>query len=151
MSIPTAIGMFAIGLIPLACCYVTIPWFRTAVNRRLTFQPLDYDAVKEILDDGMPERLELECLQASYKSNKIGAFESHIDFYPHRDGVVVCRMKVDPAFPIAPMFHKVLVSNINALCVKSKQPPMIRVNYSTYPVVEFDYDDKYLLIYFKHQ
>ncbi|UAW96758.1 hypothetical protein pEaSNUABM22_00271 [Erwinia phage pEa_SNUABM_22] len=137
------------GFFPLIACYITIPWFRAAVNRRLTFKPFDYDALDEILTDGMPEKLTISCLQATYRVNSPA--HSHIDIYAHKDNVAVVRMLVDPNFPIARCFHDVLNANINAFAVKSHRPPTLIINQCLYPVVEYEYDDQYLLIYLKHK
>lgn len=139
----------AIGFLPLVTCYVTFPWFRAAVNRRLTFKPLDYDALDQILVNGLPERMTIECLQAKYKANQ--PEHSHVDIYPHKQGVAVIRMLVDEAFPIARIFHDVLSHNISALCMKSNKPPVIVINQSVYSVLNYEYDDTYLLIYIEHE
>ncbi|EBY9527388.1 hypothetical protein D5P86_00200 [Salmonella enterica subsp. enterica serovar Infantis] len=138
-----------ISFLPVATCYVVFPWFRAAVNRRLTFKPLDYDALSYILDNGMPERLSIECLQAKYKSN--APQHTHIDIYPHKEGIAVIRMTVDEDFPIARIFRDVLIDNITALCLKSHKPPMIVINQSAYRVQEYEFDNYYLFIYVKHQ
>lgn len=148
MNIPWYV-MFMIGMLPLSTCYVVFPWFRAAVNRRLTFKPLDYDALDEILTGGMPERVTITCLQAAYRSNTPA--HSHVDIYPHKENVAVIRMLVDPNFPIARTFHKVLIDNYSAFAVKSNRAPLITINQCVYPVVEYEYDDTYLLIYVKHK
>lgn len=137
-----------ICLTPLAACYATIPWFRAAVDRRLRFKSMDYDALTEIFDDGMPERMRIECLQAKYNAHQ--ADHSYVDIYPHKEGVATIRFRVDPEFPIARMFHDVLVGNYNALGIKTKKAPVISINQSVYRVLDFEYDDQYLLIYVKH-
>ncbi|AWY08531.1 hypothetical protein HOT49_gp272 [Erwinia phage vB_EamM_Alexandra] len=148
MNIPWYV-MFAVGMLPLSTCYVVFPWFRAAVNRRLTFKPLDYDALDEILTNGMPEKVTITCLQAAYRANV--PTHSHVDIYPHKDNVAVIRMLVDDNFPIARIFHNVLIDNYNAFAVKSNRAPLVTINQCIYPVVEYEYDDTYLLIYVKHQ
>ena len=137
-----------VGLIPLATCYFVFPWFRAAVNRRLTFKPLDYDALTEIYRKGMPNALVIECLQARYRANV--EHHSHVDIYPHGIGMAVIRFVVDEKFPVARIFHDVLSANISALCIKSKKAPKIEINQSVYQVLEYEYDDQFLLIYVKH-
>ncbi|QYW05626.1 hypothetical protein pEaSNUABM25_00270 [Erwinia phage pEa_SNUABM_25] len=143
--------MFAIGCVPLFFCYVTMPWFRAAVKRRLLFKPRDYDSVQEILDTGIPPEISIECLQASYRSNMPVKYAQHIDFYPHKEGIVCCRMKYDEQFPIARIFNGVLVANIGLLALPSKKMPRITINYSTYQVTDFDSDNEYLHIYLQHK
>ena len=137
-----------ICLMPLIACYATIPWFRAAVDRRLMFKSLDYDAITEIFADGMPERMRIECLQAKYTAYQTN--HTHVDIFPHKQGVAAIRFSVDKEFPIASIFHKVLVANYNVLGLKSKKAPTISINQSVYRVLNFEYDDQYLLIYVKH-
>lgn len=144
MNIPWYV-MFAVGLIPLACCYIVFPWFRAAVKRRVTFKPLNYDSLNQILADGMPERLSIECLQAGYHGTFLP--HTHIDIYAHKNNTAVIRMRVDEKMPIARMFHSVLVDNINAFALPSSKPPLIVINQCAYTVLEYEYDDEYLLIY----
>lgn len=149
MNMPWYI-MFAIGLLPLFFCYVTMPWFRAAIKRRL-LKPRDYDALKEILDKGVPSVISIECLQASYRSNMPVKYAKHIDFYQHKEGIVCCRMKYDEQFPIARIFNGVLVANIGLLALPSKKMPRITINYSTYLVSSFDSDTEYLHIYIEYK
>lgn len=137
-----------ICLTPLFACYATIPWFRAAVDRRLMFKPFDYDALTDIYANGMPERMRIECLQAKYTAFQ--ANHSHVDIFPHKENVAALRFRVDEEFPIARIFHGVLVGNYNALGLKTKKAPTISINQSVYRVLDFEYDDQYLFIYVKH-
>lgn len=143
---PTIIICFAL---PMSACYATIPWFRAAVNRRLTFKPFDYDALTQIFERGLPERLTIECLQATYKGNT--PEHLFVDIYPHKENVAAVRFRVDEDFPIARIFHNALVGNYSALCIRSKKPPVLSINQSVYRVIEYEYDSQYLLIYLKHE
>ena len=142
------------GFTPLVVCYILVPWFRAAVNRRLTFKPFDYDPLATILEKGSPDKIVVECLQARYSSNSASLFDEHLAFYPQSDTVTVCRMRFDEDFPIARIFHVVLKNNftwpkILDLPVKTRQ--MIRIDYKLYPIISFESDGEYLLIYIEHK
>ncbi|AXG67305.1 hypothetical protein HOU09_gp261 [Dickeya phage vB_DsoM_AD1] len=139
----------AIGLLPLATCYAVFPWFRAAVNRRLTFKAFDYDALDDILSGNMPERLRIKCLQASYSSND--GDHTHVDIYPYKENTAVIRIAMDDDFPIARMFRDVLINNITALCLKGRKLPLITINQSTYQVLGYQHDNYYLHIYVEHK
>ncbi len=141
--------LLCIGIF-ISCCIVSVR-FRACVKRCLQFKSLDYDALTEIMVFNKYDNLVIECLQArcTFPSARISRLI--VDFYPHRDDIVVLRMRVFPEFPVALMFHKVLVGNYGPLCIKQKKAPLITINCCVYQVVEFDFDEEYLLIYLKHE
>lgn len=137
----------------LACCYVWSERFSTFVKRRLTFQRLDYDPLAEILENGSPNKIVIECLHARYSSNRAVLFDEHVAFYPQSDRVTVCRMRFDESFPIAHIFLTVLKNNFTwskLLGLPEKPKPKIRIDYKLYQVLSFESDAEYLLIYIEH-
>lgn len=141
-------GTFLLALCPLAICWILFPWFKVAVLRTITFKGRDYCPLTDILENGIPDSLVIECRQAKYTAHDAHEFKDLlVSFYRHDNNTAVLRMS--RCSVVTDWFFKVLRDNIGVHGLPAKHAPKIRIDYKLYDISSFDLDEKYLVVYIK--